>query len=278
MTKAEVTALIGHLNLIFDIVRLVDVTLTTQISLEEDGTFRAEPYRCYAVWNKGQRCENCISAKAFAKKGRLTKFEFVGDDVYHVTAKYLEVEDRPFVLEMVVRVTDESLFGAFGQNRFVDAINKYNEKLYVDPLTGAYNRRYYEDQIRGLSKPLGLAMMDLDEFKPINDTWGHLVGDEALKAVVAAVRSCVRDTDAVVRYGGDEFLLVFPGITREAFGQRLEEIRANVCELTLAEAGNTRLSVSIGGRYTDDASEDPLRAADELLYQAKKQKNTVVIR
>ena len=165
MTKTETMELIRHLQVVFDLVRLVDAAVTTQYSLNDRGELEAEPYRCYAVWNKTDRCENCIAAKAVAQKGKLTKFEFIGREIYHVMAMYLEIEGAPFVLEMVSRVTDDALFGAYGQNKFAEAINSYNQRLYIDPLTGAYNRRYYEDQMAVLGSSRAAAIMDVDDFK-----------------------------------------------------------------------------------------------------------------
>jgi len=275
VTKTEVKELMGQLEIVFDMVRLVDVTVTTQYALNGQGELAPEPYRCYAVWNKASRCENCISAKAFARKGKLTKFEFIGHEVYHVVAMYLEVEDVPFVLEMVSHITDEALFGAYGQSEFVETINSYNRRLYVDPLTGAYNRRYYEDQLVALEQDRSAAIMDVDDFKGINDTYGHPVGDLALKAIVRAALSCVRSTDTVVRYGGDEFLILFHNIPRDIFGARLETIRQSVRGIVLEECPELRLSVSIGGVCQAGAGQKILRRADELLYQAKKEKNAV---
>lgn len=275
MTKTETMELIRHLQVVFDLVRLVDAAVTTQYSLNDRGELEAEPYRCYAVWNKTDRCENCIAAKAVAQKGKLTKFEFIGREIYHVMAMYLEIEGDPFVLEMVSRVTDDALFGAYGQNKFAEAINSYNQRLYIDPLTGAYNRRYYEDQMAVLGSSRAAAIMDVDDFKQINDTYGHPVGDMALKAIVQATLSCIRSTDAVIRYGGDEFLILFQNIPRDIFAARLETIRQAIRGIVLEECPELRLSASIGGIYREGGETDLIRRADELLYRAKKGKNAV---
>lgn len=274
MTKADVKELMRQMAIVFDVVRLVDATVTNQYALKGE-ELSPEPYRCYAIWNKESRCENCISAKAFAQKGKLTKFEFIGREVYHVVAMYLEVEGTPFVLEMVSHITDEALFGAYGQNEFVETINGYNRRLYLDALTGAYNRRYYEDQLAALGNSRAAAILDVDDFKQINDTYGHPVGDMALKAIVEATLSCVRSTDIVIRFGGDEFLILFQNIPKDTFAARLETIREAVRSTVLEECPELRLSVSIGGIYRDRDDMDLLRKADELLYRAKEEKNAV---
>ena len=275
MTKQETEQLTRQLKQVFDVVRLVDVSSNTQYVFDEQGELIAQPYVCYAVWNKHGRCENCISAKAYAGRTRLTKFEFVDHDVYYVISMYLEVDDVPYMLEMVNKVNDDSLFGAYGKNEFVEAITGYNQKLYIDPLTGAYNRRYYEEQLSSLRGLQGVAMVDVDYFKQINDSWGHQVGDMALRGIVEAILSCVRSTDAVVRYGGDEFMILFRDIPREVFGTRLETVREKVGNMVLEGCPELKLSVSIGGAYRKDPEEELVRLADEQLYQAKKTRNTV---
>lgn len=275
MTKQEAAALIGQLKLIFDIVRLVDVTMTRQFSLDGTGEFAADPYQCYAVWNKNSRCDNCISAKAFSCKGRLTKFEFVDNDIYHVIAKYVEVDGRPFILEMVAKITDTTLIGAYGKNEFIETISEYNRRLYSDSLTNAHNRLYFDEQLLGLAYIGALAMIDVDNFKEVNDTHGHLIGDLALCAIVDVITSCLRSSDKIIRYGGDEFTLCFDQMPRDTFLEKLEQIRSKVAEISIAEAPDLHLSVSIGGVCRPMPVEAALKEADQMLYLAKEEKNCV---
>ena len=122
MTQDEVRLLMGQLQIVFPIVRLVDASLARQFTLLPDGTLRPEPYHCYDVWKKQRRCDNCISARALARKGRMAKFEFVDDAVYYVVAMYLEMDAAPYVLEMASQVTDDTLLEAYGKNRFLQDI------------------------------------------------------------------------------------------------------------------------------------------------------------
>lgn len=279
-TKEEMATLVKNLGEVFEIARLVDVSMTKQFALTENQCdFEQTDYSCYAVWNKNRRCENCVSAKAYAKRSKMTKFEFVDNEVYYVVAKYIEMDGVPYMLELVTKIDDDTLFGAYGKEEFVDTITSYNKKLYVDSLTNAYNRNYYNDQLLGLSKVSGVAMLDLDKFKEVNDTYGHDAGDEVLKGLVHSVQSCIRSTDAIIRYGGDEFIVIFKETSREVFGEILERIRATVANMRIEKYPDVEVSVSIGGYYCqDEEGLGALKNADEFLYEAKKNRNKVVFK
>ena len=156
---------------------------------------------------------------------------------------------------------------------------KLKEELYKDPLTGAYNRRYYEEVVRKSIGPAGIALMDVDDFKICNDTYGHYAGDVALKTVASAIQSCIRSSDLLIRYGGDEFLLVLPGIPSDILQTKLEQIRAAVQQATVPGYPHFRLSLSIGGtmQAITDSMENAVRRADRLMYQAKCRKNAVMV-
>jgi diguanylate cyclase (GGDEF)-like protein len=161
----------------------------------------------------------------------------------------------------------------------------------VDPLTDAYNRRFglgrlreeYSRAVRA-ENPLGVLMLDLDHFKAVNDTYGHLVGDRVLRAVAGACRRVVREGDVLIRYGGEEFLVLLPGAGAGDVTEVGERIRRAVAETTVEE-GDQRIgmTVSLGGStYTDLATASPdelIAQADASLYQAKDAgRNRLVVR
>ena len=156
---------------------------------------------------------------------------------------------------------------------------KLKEELYKDPLTGAYNRRYYEEVIRKSIGPAGIALMDVDDFKICNDTYGHHAGDVALKTVASAIQSCIRSSDLLIRYGGDEFLLVLPGIPGDFLQTKLEQICTAAQMASVPGYPHFRVSLSIGGTIQSitDPVEDIVRRADRLMYQAKGRKNAVMV-
>ena len=271
MSGMEARILLQYLKTVFDVVRLVDATKNCQVDIDETGALQFSDFHCYDIWNKGERCENCISAKCMSSKGSLTKFEFIDQCIYHVRATYVEVDGYPYSLEIVDQITEETLLGGHGKDEVIKYITSHNHKLYVDILTGIYNRRYYEEQLRDMCHISAAAMLDMDRFKVINDTYGHLVGDLALKTVAKAIKSCVRKTDSIVRLGGDEFFVVFRDIPFHVFKKKLEAIRACVEKVVISGYPRLHVSISIGGAYGPGRTSDLMEVADRLFYQAKRE-------
>lgn len=277
-SKSEVIDLLLHMQEIFEVARLVDVSMTKQLEVSSDHTDLIQTaYNCYAVWNMEHRCSNCISAQAYRCKSKLSKFEFVNDEVYYVVAKYITVDGVPYMMELVTKIDDETLFSAYGKSDFAKTITDHNKKLYVDPLTKAYNRNYYETQLLNVSRVTAVAMIDVDHFKGINDTFGHAAGDLALSSVVATINKSISQADSIIRYGGDEFLILFQGATRDTLPGLLEKIRGDVEAMTFEEYPDMKITLSIGGVVaTKEMGPRVLTIADENLYKAKETRNRVV--
>ena len=183
------------------------------------------------------------------------------------------------LLRMMQQMEEQKARFAQTTARNMEKEKRYRQWLNHDALTGTYNRRYYEEVVRNNLGPAGLALMDLDDFKICNDTYGHHAGDLALEAVAKAVRSCIRETDLLIRYGGDEFLLVLPGIPADYFKVQLEQIRTAVQHTVVPGYPHFRLSLSIGGAMQTlaDPMENVVRRADFIMYQAKNHKDAVAV-
>ena len=148
--------------------------------------------------------------------------------------------------------------------------------LYTDSLTEVYNRRYYDEQFRDSDDIEAVVVIDVDSFKHINDRYGHHAGDIVLRRIAKTVSSCVRKTDAVIRYGGDEFVIIFHRRPGDVCRKKLEEIRAAVDRRTIAEHPGLHVSVSLGGEYGVGKTTELFETADRLMYQAKKSKNKAI--
>lgn len=260
-------ALLERLKGIFDIVRLVDPESTKVLSLGKDGRLTEMPGTCHMVWNKSGRCENCISSKALARKESLNKIEFKDDQAYFVMAKYVEVGGRGCVLEMVSKLSDGRWLDMGGRRMLLDRGSNFDRSAFVDSLTGAYSRQYFECFLAESEQVEGVVMIDVDRFKEVNDRFGHLVGDKALQSVAQSILSNLRQTDVLVRYGGDEFLLLVPHIRPgEHVIQRVREAAASARVEGYPEL---ELSASVGGVCGVHPLTEAIRQADVKMYQNK---------
>ena len=276
MTKHEWEIMLKELQKVFSIVRLLneEELRTGRIQGSTDMT---EGCECYVLWNKRTRCDNCISRAAFAEKDKKTKLEFIDGDIFQVVSRYIEIEGIPYVVELVNKLDGDILINEDGRDEMLKKLIRYDRELYMDALTGAYNRRYYEDQLKQTEMVAGVAMIDLDDFKLHNDTYGHNAGDLVLETVVNVIRNSIRRTDVLVRFGGDEFLLVMPDILEASFQKKLKQIQNEIHAAEVPGYSQLQVSVSIGGVLsTHGTIEDAIHKADQCMYQAKTSKNMVV--
>ena len=272
MTREQVETEMAQYRTIFTVVRPLDAA---QVGGEESVNSFCS---CYSYWGKNTPCRNCISRQVLEDHRQRTKLEYMGSQVFQVTAVYREVDGAPCVMELVQKLDGETLIDPENGDRLIDSITSYHTKLYHDALTDSYNRRYFEDALKDKTDPAGVAVLDLDDFKLINDTYGHQAGDMALRTCVDVVRACIRKSDVLIRYGGDEFLLVLPGIERAAFLAKLDRIREQLHTASVPGYSRLQLSASIGGVITQpgETVEQAVSRADKLMYQAKNRKNMVV--
>ena len=276
ITGEQVIGVLESCRSMFDTVRLVDPEICMQLTDTSDGAVVEKSEHCYAIWNKTQRCEHCISQEVIRTRRAQTKVEAVGDKVFYVHAVCVEVDGTPYALELVSPIRMEDLRG----DEDASVLNQLllrNRQVYIDSATHVYNRRYFDDRLRDLDGEFTLAMLDLDHFKHINDTYGHLAGDAALSRAAQAIRSAIRTGDELVRYGGDEFLLLFHDMPRNVLKKKLESIRAAAESLEFPEYPGLRITVSIGGAHAVGPLADAVQKADQALYHAKAAKNRTVL-
>lgn len=213
----------------------------------------------------GDRCP-CLrqsSLEALADSGEVSE-QLLNDGVeYRARLRPLKVEGEPHVL-LMVRPIDEQ-----------EATEE--DLVYTDVLTGVRNRRYYEEKLRSARMNAGVAMIDLDDFRVVNDTCGRHAGDLALGAVATAIRSGIRSTDELVRYGCDKFVVVMPNIPSDDFTRRLHQVSDAVHATIIPGYEYVSLTACVGGvRIHGETVDEGVGRAVQLLSHAKTKAGTVV--
>jgi diguanylate cyclase (GGDEF)-like protein len=146
----------------------------------------------------------------------------------------------------------------------------------TDTLTCQFNRLQFDERANGeierasrYGDPLSLIMYDLDHFKRVNDTWGHLIGDEVLRRSAAIVKSQIRDPDTLIRWGGEEFLVIAPHTPLAGAVSLAEKIRKAIAAESFPEVGHVTASFGVAEWEPGQSAELWLHHADQALYSAK---------
>ena len=265
------------LEKVFDVVRFLEGDFFEQMQDDPRIGVKIGMCQCYDFWKKNKPCENCTSMKAYAEKKQKTKLEFLDADVFLVISRYLEIDDEACVMELVKHLENDTLIDTDGRDKLVGKLKGYQDKLYIDPVTGVYNRRYFEDEIRNMQNSAGVAMIDLDDFKLYNDIYGHDMGDQVLCIVADVIKDCIRKTDKLIRYGGDEFLLILSDMVRGTLRGKLLQIQEAIENATIPNCSRLKLTASIGGVISEDGQiDEAIAKADQLMYKAKDHKAQVI--
>ena len=270
---APMVAALRHLRRIFHVVRLIDPTNSTLLKLDNQGVLHHTNERCasYCDDDDVSHC-SCIAARAFAEKTTLSKLEFTKSDIFYVIAKYICLNGVSCVLEMISKTPEGRWIDTHGTRFLLDRCRGETQELLMDSLTQTYSRRYFETYLTHLEGMDGLMVIDVDNFKQINDAYGHPTGDIVLRNIALTIQTCVRNTDILIRYGGDEFLLFFPKMTTEIMVEKKAQIKDAVGKIRMPECPDVILSVSIGGVCGVHPIPDAIRQADQLMYADKKHK------
>ena len=277
MTMQEAERKMESLREVFQVVRLVDGKMLMDREKRINAGDLSETCQCYSFWKKDKECENCSSLLALKEQTQKIKFEFLDLQVFQVISRYVEIDGRPYVMEMIQNLDESIQIDQEGYEKLISKLSGYNEKLYTDVLTGIYNRRFFEEEIKKMEDEAGIAVIDLDDFKLHNDTYGHSAGDAALITTANIIKKYIRKTDILIRYGGDEFLLILPSIKKHIFEDKLKLIREKIHDAVVPKYEKMQLSVSIGGAiFREGNIEDAIASADRQMYIAKNYKNMVV--
>lgn len=273
-TKEEAAAFVESLRQLSGFVRILS---KDEIEGKHPLTADFKQNYCYRALKKDSPCENCISKIVMENKSDSTKIEFINGQCYQFFARYIIVEGVECSIETAVKINEKVLVDSIGYKELVEKYSATYASMYTDPLTGVYNRAYYEKVEKNVNTPAGIAVIDVDDFKLCNDIYGHKAGDVALQTVTQIIRNNIRSNDKIIRIGGDEILLILDGIQEESFERKLERIRSQVRMARVKGYNKLQLSISIGAVVSmTETREVSVAKADRLMYIAKSSKNRVV--
>lgn len=273
-TKEEATAFVKSLRQVSEFVRILS---KDEIEGKHPLTADFKQSYCYRALKKDSACENCFSKIVLENKSDSTKIEFINGQCYQFFAQYIIVEGVECSIETAVKINEKVLVDSIGYKEIVEKYSATYASMYTDPLTGVYNRAYYEKVEKNVNTPAGIAVIDIDDFKLCNDIYGHKAGDVALQTVTQIIRNNIRSNDKIIRIGGDEILLILDGIQEESFERKLERIRSQVRMARVKGYNKLQLSISIGAVVSmTETREVSVTKADRLMYIAKSSKNRVV--
>lgn len=269
----------------FDNIRLVD-PLQNRVLNYHAKKLENTDIACYAFWGKNTVCHDCVSIRAYHDNRTYVKLEYSKDQIYILTAIPIELEDRRVVIEILKNISDSLIYDTGAGNQYTeirDLLNQVNNRALKDSLTGIYNRRYINERL-----PIELAnaaitgshisviMADIDFFKKVNDTYGHLEGDRTLvqfaKMIATSLKRC---SDWVARFGGEEFLICLPGASAEKAKEIAEILREKVEQTEIVCSDNRFYITASFGISTNSPGmgigmDQLLEVADAKLYMAKR--------
>lgn len=268
----------------YTVVRLVHPAQRRVLDLQ---TLQETDEVCNSLWGRNERCENCTSVRALHKKKNAHKVEFVDDKVFFITSRYVVVDGKPAILELVIDATEDFLANSDQKDAIAQFILDHNDMLITDPLTGLLNRRFLDEHFVAaldccydFSVPVNICILDIDKFKAINDKYGHLVGDQVLKDVAGFWKLHFNSREKnqerlVIRYGGDEMLILACGLAPEEFNLKLHEYYEAMRKICFYdEKIHFSFSVSFGSASSLELSpgwkwDDLFALADQRLYVDK---------
>ncbi len=272
--KEEVEEILNNLRIVFPIVRLLrEKEVCGRKSIEGVD----KPCKCYEFWGKNKACENCISLLTLLDKKTNTKIEILDGKYYQVYSTYINIEGENCVIEMIKDLDDSAFVDPDSYNHFLKNYSSVNNKIYKDPLTNAYNRLYFEEKKNNKYLSAGVAMIDVDDFKTLNDEYGSRFGDQILQGIVDIILKAIRVNDSIIRIGPDEFLLVLPGVTASVFQNKLEAMRSAINEISINDHPNVKINISVGAVLSDNETlSSACEKADIYLHRAKAKKNAII--
>ena len=243
----EAWLLLQYLQIPYDLVRYVDPITNKVIHIEKDGKMWESETACSDIWNCLEKCSNCISRLSMQTRKRMTKLEVAGEDPYQVVSMYVEIDRKPCCLEMASRIDGDFMPDGYSRDEILSSVRIHKEKVYIDPVTGVYNKRYYVEKLSKMDNAAALMFADIKNFKRINENFGHQAGDDVLRQVAGVLRDVAAGKGDVLRYSGDDFVTVFFKATEEELSEIQKEMCRRVEALRFPELPGVQLKLVTAG-------------------------------
>lgn len=243
----EAWLLLQYLQIPYDLVRYVDPITNKVIHIEKDGKMWESETACSDIWNCLEKCSNCISRLSMQTGKRMTKLEVAGEDPYQVVSMYVEIDRKPCCLEMASRIDGDFMPDGYSRDEILSSVRIHKEKVYIDPVTGVYNKRYYVEKLSKMDNAAALMFADIKNFKRINENFGHQAGDDVLRQVAGVLRDVAAGKGDVLRYSGDDFVTVFFEVTEEELSEIQKEMCRRVEALRFPELPGVQLKLVTAG-------------------------------
>lgn len=271
------------LNEIYDVVRIIH-PLKKQILNHHEALPPNIDFHCFDLWAKGKMCNNCISMRAYQQKETQFKLEYKQGKIYMVMAVPVKDANNLVILELLKDITNSMLvenFTSDSDHTILKLLNETAQLQIKDALTGLLNRRFIDERLpvdihnRNMdSSPLSIILADIDHFKKVNDTYGHVAGDHILREFALLFQQIISKDGWVARYGGEEFLISLPDTGKDAAEAIAEKLRSAAENNEFIYDGSIiRITSSFGictlvhGKNL--TVEEAVEYADKNLYQAK---------
>ena len=243
----EAWLLLQYLQISYDLVRYVDPITNKVIHIEKDGKMWESETACSDIWNCLEKCSNCISRLSMQTGKRMTKLEVAGEDPYQVVSMYVEIDRKPCCLEMASRIDGDFMPDGYSRDEILSSVRIHKEKVYIDPVTGVYNKRYYVEKLSKMDNAAALMFADIKNFKRINENFGHQAGDDVLRQVAGVLRDVAAGKGDVLRYSGDDFVTVFFKATEEELSEIQKEMCGRVEALRFPQLPGVQLKIVTAG-------------------------------
>lgn len=283
---------INVLKRVFQNVRIIEPITKKEVIINPNSQ---EPqyisFECIRPSITYKECKFCIIDLVFEEKTEYVKYDVFEDHIYMTIARCIVVGEKYFVLELIKSVHQSHLLDEIGEAEFLQRFRRLEEGIYVDELTGVYNRRFINENLpafileaESTKDNVGLAMIDVDYFKEINDGYGHLLGDQVLCKIASTIYNSIdsEQGDFIARYGGDEFILVLKAKSHEENIKRMLYLNYVLQNMEIYQGENKiTFSLSIGYSHNQEFQAPTvgklMELSDKRLYQAKRQGRNQIV-